>query len=200
MGDTLYSKHRKRFYFIIIASMISKGTLQRFFFKREIDRFRTRNWFNGAELGVVGKRHWCGWSLEAAMKLALGGTHSEVVIDGSTTTTVPLPGGGTDVAVTRSGLLAQQTNSGTFEEDEFSVIPELTVMLGYDLTPRLRALFGYTFMYWSRVARPGDQIDTELNLTQLGPGGLVGNPRPRFRWVYDDLWAQGLNFALDYHF
>jgi hypothetical protein len=164
----------------------------------ETDAFSTKNWFNGAEIGVVAKRRWYYWMAELTMKLALGGTHSEATIDGSATTTVPLPGGGTDVSVVDAGLLAQQTNIGTYSYDQFAVIPELGVALGYNLTPRLQAKFGYTFLYWSRVARAGDQIDTDLNLTQLDPGGLVGNPRPRFNWVFDDLWAQGLTLGLDY--
>ncbi len=166
----------------------------------EFDRFKTRNRFNGAELGFVAQTRRCRWSLEVLMKLALGSTHSTVTIDGSTTTTVPVAGGAPDVAVTSSGLLAQGTNIGIRETTEFSVVPELGIMLGYDLTCRLRATFGYSFIYWSRVARPGDQIDLDLNLSQLDAGGLVGIPRPRFAWVGNDTWAQGLNFGLDYRF
>lgn len=134
------------------------------------------------------------------MKLAMGNTHSETIIGGTTVTTTPVAGGGTDVEVTNAGLLAQQTNIGTYKRDQFSMIPELGVTLGCNLTSRLQATFGYTFVYWSRVARAGDQIDTDLNLTQLSPGGLVGNPRPRFAWDFDDVWAQGMTFGLDYTF
>jgi Putative beta barrel porin-7 (BBP7) len=52
--------------------------------------------------------------------------------------------------------------------------------IGYNLTYNLRATVGYTFLYWNTVARPGDQIDTSLNLSQLDSGGLVGPARPRF--------------------
>ena len=42
-------------------------------------------------------------------------------------------------------------------------MPELGVTLGYQLNPCWRATLGYTFIYWSRVARAGDQIDRDIN-------------------------------------
>ena len=72
------------------------------------DRFSTRNKFHGAELGLVAQGRYCRWSLEALMKLSLGSTHSEVFIEGATTTTepaaVPVVDGG--------GLLAPGSNIG----------------------------------------------------------------------------------------
>lgn len=79
-------------------------------------------------------------------------------------------------------------------------MPELGITLGYDFTCRLRATFGYTFLYWSKVARPGEQIDTELNPSQFPPGTLVGAPHPQFVFHTSDFWAQGLNFGLEYRF
>ena len=72
--------------------------------------------------------------------------------------------------------------------------------VGYDLMPNLRATVGYTFIYWSRVARPGDQIDTNLNLSQLPPGPLNGIPRPEASWSITDMWAQGISAGIDYRF
>ena len=89
---------------------------------------------------------------------------------------------------------------GVRERDEFAVIPELGINLGYDVTPNLRATLGYSFIYWSRVARPGDQIDTNLNLTQLPPGTLNGIPSPVFDWHVTDVWVQGINAGIDYRF
>jgi hypothetical protein len=48
--------------------------------------------------------------------------------------------------------------------------------------------------------RPGDQIDFDLNLSQLAPDGLAGNPRPRFPGIASDFWAQGFNLGLDWRF
>ena len=81
-----------------------------------------------------------------------------------------------------------------------TVIPEFGVTLGYDLTPCLRATVGYTLLYWSQVARPGDQIDLDVNLSQIKPSGLVGPARPEFNWVGSDVWVQGSSAGLNYRF
>jgi hypothetical protein len=166
----------------------------------EFDRFETRNVFQGGVVGLIAERRWCCWSFELATKLALGNNHARTSIDGSTTVTVPLAAGGSDVSVTPAGLLAQQTNIGIHENDEFAAIPEIGIMVGYDLTSNLRATLGYTFLYWSTVARPGDQIDTRLNLSQLEPTGLVGPARPSFPGVSTGVWMQGMSVGLDYRF
>jgi hypothetical protein len=147
---------------------------------------------------MVGDIRWRNWTVELLMKLALGDSKSQVSINGSTTVTVPTDP--PDVATTAAGLLAQQTNIGVYQRNDFAVMPELGITLGYNLTRNLKATFGYSFLYWSRVARPGSQIDTNLNLSQLEATGLVGAPRPQFLWVIDDVWAQGMNFGLDYRF
>lgn len=167
---------------------------------QEYDHFATSNQFHGGELGVIAQGRCCRWSWEAVGKLALGNNRTQVAIDGSTTVTVPIPGAPPDVAVTPAGLLAQGTNSGLHTRDVFAVVPELGVTIGYQLSPRLRATFGYTFLYWSQVARPGDQIDLDVNPSQLTSDGLVGAPRPEFRWAGSDLWAQGMSFGLDGRF
>ena len=167
---------------------------------QEYDHFATSNQFHGGQLGIIAQGRCCRWSWEATGKLALGNNRTEVAIDGSTTVTVPIPGAPPDMAVTPAGLLAQSTNSGLHSKDVFAVVPELGVTVGYQLTARLRATFGYTFLYWSQVARPGDQIDLDVNPSQLTSGGLVGAPRPEFHWIGSDMWAQGMNFGLDYRF
>jgi hypothetical protein len=152
------------------------------------DLFETRNDFHGAQLGLVFRERLARWSLEMLIKLGLGNTHSEVVIDGSMIHPARSPG----------GLLAQQSNIGAYERDDFAVIPELGLTLGYNITPCLRATFGYTFIYWSKVARPGDQIDLNVSLPTFPPA--PAGDRPEFSWATTDFWAQGLNVGLDYRF
>lgn len=166
----------------------------------EYDRFATCNVFQGAELGLAGQLEYCQWSCELVAKLALGSTHSRVAIEGGTATVVPVAGGAPDSHFRRTGLLALDTNSGIHEDDQFAVMPELGITLGRQLTPRLRATVGYTFIYWSSVVRPGDVVDTTLNLSQLEDTGLVGPVHPKFAWVRDDLWAQGINLGLDWRY
>ncbi len=158
------------------------------------DLFDAQNQFNGAELGFVYREYVGRWSLEALMKIGLGRTNSRVIIDGRTTTTVPGQGSSTFVG----DLLAQETNIGQYSKSQFAVVPELGVTLGYDLTCRLRATFGYTFLYWSQVARPANQLDT--NASQLPPETPTGSHQPAFAFNMSDYWAQGMNFGLEYRF
>jgi hypothetical protein len=149
------------------------------------DEFHTRNVFNGGEVGIAVESHGCHWSFESNLKLALGSTHSSIDINGSTTT---------PTGTTPGGLLALPSNSGTHDANQFSVIPELGFTVGYDLTCNLRAMAGYTFMYWSNVSRPGDQIDLDVSLPPQTAA------KPAFTQHNSDFWAQGLNLGLDYRF
>lgn len=160
------------------------------------DQFAVQNTFNGGEAGAVLHQRCRRWLIDYTMKLAVGGTRSRVTIDGSTTTTTP----GSRPVTYAGGLLAQPTNIGQYEQDAFSFMPELGITIGYDLTRQLRAMCGYTIIYWSKVARPGDQIDPELNPSQFPPGTLVGAPHPQFAFRTTDFWAQGLTLGLEYRF
>ena len=157
------------------------------------DSFDTQNTFHGVDVGVVTELRRNRWSLELIGKMALGNTQSKVTINGATTTTIAPAAPVTTVG----GLLAQSSNIGTFEQDDFAVIPELSATVGFDITDRWRAVAGYTFVYWSRVARAGDQIDRDLNLPLVpGPNTL----RPQFAFEMTDFWAQGVNVGLEYAF
>lgn len=162
------------------------------------DTFTTRNQFNGAEIGTIysmfrGNR----WSLEFIEKVALGNMNELVTINGSTTS---VPTGGT-ATTSPGGLLALGSNIGSYTRNEFAMIPQFGLNLGYQITPRLRALIGYTFLYVSRVARAGDQIDLNVNSTLLPGATPAGDTRyPHFAYQDTDFWAQGLSAGLDYRF
>ena len=160
------------------------------------DRFTTRNTFNGVQIGVITERRWCRWWLSTRGTLALGNNNSVVNIAGQSTTVNPETG----TTVTQSGLLAQSTNIGRYTANDFAVVPQLGVNLGWEIAGGLWATVGYNFMYWSKIRRPGDQIDTDLNLSQLSPGGLTGLARPAYPGTTTDYWAQGLNFGLAYRY
>ena len=127
-------------------------------------------------------------------KLAVGGSNHRTVINGFTTTTTP---GGTP-ATTLGGLLAQPTNSGRSNGTDWTVIPEGAVNLRWDINNNLRLTAGYTFLWWDQAVRPGDQIDTVVNRTQLSGGALTGESRPVLRTTTSGLWVQGVQFGLTF--
>jgi hypothetical protein len=159
------------------------------------DRFNTTNEFHGAELGLVSTRQ-CGcWTTELIAKLALGNNHREVDISGSTVTTIPGFAGITE----NQGLLTQSSNIGSFENDYFSVIPEVNANLSYQVNQNWKLTAGYNVIYVTDVVRPGDQIDFNVNGTQLG-GALTGPATPAFNFESSDLWVHGLNFGAQFNY
>lgn len=159
------------------------------------DKFHTRNQFNGAELGFqwLGRRGY--WSLDMLMRMGLGNTLQTVQISGDTQTTQ-----GANVTNTSGGLLAQRTNVGTYTRNQFGVVPELGATLGYQVSQRLRLTAGYSFIYWSNVVRPGDQIDTTVNPNLLPPENPTQTAflNPRFAFQDTDYWIQGLSLGGEY--
>jgi hypothetical protein len=159
------------------------------------ESFGTTNNFNGVDLGVSWLGTWGPWSLEMLGRLALGNVRQAVRIRGQTV----ISNSEFDDGTYEGGLLALQSNIGGYDRDKFAVVPELGLTLGYDFTPCLRATVGYTFLYWSRVVRPGQQIDLDVNPDLIPPPGFespVGPLRPAFVFRDTDFWAQGLNVGL----
>jgi hypothetical protein len=162
------------------------------------DRFRTSNRFYGAQVGLDGEYRYGPWSLGGKVKLGMGSTQEVVDVSGFTNTLTPPPTNRTTSS--SGGLLTQQgTNIGHFHREMFSVIPEVGLTVGYQLTPRLRATLGYNLLYWSAVARPGEQIDPNVNRSFVpgAPGGM-GVAKPAFPFAGSDFWAQGLTVGLEY--
>ncbi|HYO25370.1 MAG TPA: BBP7 family outer membrane beta-barrel protein [Lacipirellulaceae bacterium] len=163
------------------------------------DVFNTSNEFFGGEIGFLVDWQRRRWSMEFLSKLAIGSTRQRVSISGQTLRD--------DQLFPNIGLLAQPSNVGTYERDEFSVIPEIGLTGGYQLTERLRFTLGYTLLYWSRVARPGDQIDLRVNpefLDLPADPSLLPDPAtiqpqsPEFVFRDTDIWAHGLSAGVDY--
>ncbi len=166
------------------------------------DHFGTQNTFNGVQLGMIMEyRHGC-WVFDLTGKLALGTTHQTANISGSTVDITAL--GATTALPT--GFYAQQTNSGHFNHDVFSVVPELGVTVGYMFTERLRAFVGYNLLGWSSVARPGNQINPLINRNQIpmfgatslpGPGSPPG---PTFAFHDSTFWAHGIVLGVEWRY
>jgi hypothetical protein len=159
------------------------------------DEFDTENQFHGAQLGVIAEYRQGMLFVEGSAKLALGASRQQVDINGSTRTSLP----GLAPVNHTGGLLALPTNIGHYGQTEFAVVPEVGVNIGMQLG-RLRGFVGYTLLYWSDVARAGNQIDLTVNPTQLPPGVLVGPARPAFAFTTSDYWAQGINFGVEWRY
>jgi len=160
------------------------------------DSFQTRNRFHGGQVGYAMERTWDRWTVEGRGSVALGNTSQTVEIAGFQTRTRP----GQPMETFSGGLLATGPNLGAFERDRFSVVPEFTLNLGYWVTPVIKAYVGYNFLYWSNVARAGDQIDRVVDVT-LVPNPPAGVPfsgqfRPQPTFTQANLVVNGIQFGL----
>lgn len=156
-----------------------------------LDRFNVENQFHGAQAGAVMRWRAKYVGLQLLGKFAMGSTTSKVTIDGGTASTATSQPG---------ALLALPTNIGSYCSGGFSTIEELGISMDLWLTCNCRAMFGYTLIYWSDVARAADQLDPAVNPTQISPGNFSGARRPTFDFRTTDFWAQGLNIGLEYQF
>jgi len=165
------------------------------------DSFHTRNQFYGGQLGFVGNYWRDRWSLDFRTTVALGTTHQELDIEGSQTRLIP----GAMPAVFNGGLLALNSSIGERSRDVFSVVPEVGLTVGYQLTDHLKTFVGYNFLYWSNVIRPGDQIDTTIDVNRVPrfvPPGITvpdaGQVRPAVLFKETDFWAHGITAGFEY--
>ncbi len=156
------------------------------------DQFNTKNQFNGLQLGLIHRASFQRGYLESTLRVAVGNNDQEVLINGYTDIT---EAGLTDRFT--GGLLAQRSNIGRFQRDEFMMIPEIGFKLGIQITPRLSATAGYSALYFPNVVRAGDQIDLDLNPNLVAPevDPFAGPLRPRFRFNESDYWAHGLSLG-----
>jgi hypothetical protein len=160
------------------------------------DGFYSKNTFNGGQIGFAGEVRRGRFFASTRGLVALGSVHKEIEIAGLTTIAIP----GQVSQTFTGGLLTQPTNIGKYTSNEFAVMPEATVSLGYNVTEDVRAYVGYTFLYLSNVSRAGNQIDPVVNSAQLPPPQFTGAARPAFIRNDSDFWAQGINFGLEIRF
>ncbi len=162
------------------------------------DRFSTQNAFHGVELGLSRTEWLRRWELDYSARVALGWNASSTRIHGRTIVESP----GFDPVIHEGGLLALGTNSGRFDEDDFTAVFQIGTNLAYHLTDCLLVRVGYTLFFWPDVFRAGEQIDTSINPNLLPPPlePLAGPGRPMARLRDCDFWAQGLNLGVEYRF
>jgi hypothetical protein len=160
------------------------------------DRFKTRNHFYGAVAGVDGTYLHGAWMINGTASIAIGNNRQTIEIDG---TQQSINAAGVRNVV-QGGLLAVPGgNIGTFSKNAFSVVPQFGLNVGYQLTENVQIFGGYTCLYWTKVIRPGDQIDTTLDVNKIpnfGGGPAATSNRPIVPFQSSDFWAQGVSLGV----
>lgn len=167
------------------------------------DEFSTVNQFHGPQVGATFEARRGLFFLEARLALAMGVAVQNLNINGFQLVTQP----GQATQLFAGGLLAlPAANIGKYNNAEFSVAPEVRLRWGYQVLPRTRVFMGYNFFYWSNVIRPGSEIDRVIDVSKVPnfapPGAFppVVPPRPRPQFNQTGIWAQGLDFGLEYRY
>jgi hypothetical protein len=150
-----------------------------------IDQFRTRNQFNGGQIGTTFQYLDGRWSVGGAAKLGIGATQEVISINGVTNV---FPVNAAPVPLVGGNFASLQI--GRYARDRFALAPETQLNVGYQILPGLRGQVGYNFLYLSSVARPGNQIDNTYD----------GTAHPTVPWNGSSYWSQGLNLSLQFRY
>jgi hypothetical protein len=158
------------------------------------DLFAAENQFHGGHLGLQNTVSRERISLTTLSKVSFGNMHESGFITGSTAVGLP-PATPT---VTPGGIYTQQSNIGSFSRDSFAFIPELGVKGGLAIRNNLQLTAGYTFLYVSKVALGGDQINPNIDLSQAQGGAAAIQPAFNFR--EGSMWFQGIDLGMNWTF
>jgi hypothetical protein len=160
------------------------------------DNFACDNYFYGGNLGLSGAYTVRRFEFDVTAQCALGLTQQCVNIAGATR----IDG----APVIPAGLLAVSSNSGSHVHNTFTVVPELDVDARFEVTRHFIVSIGYSVLYWSNVARAGQQVDTNINLNLVPTSNTFGQPggprEPQALIRETNFWAQGVHFGLEVRF
>jgi hypothetical protein len=169
------------------------------------DRFEARNNFYGVQGGIRARWQRERFSADGGLKLGIGATVQKVDVDGFLLTN-DFNGLGSTTQRFAGGYFALPTNIGSHTRAVFGILPEANVNVGYRITDWLSVSAGYSFLFTNSVARPGEQVNRNINPTQsvswtgeLDPK-LKGAAEPSFDVHGSSFWAHGLNAGLTFHF
>lgn len=173
------------------------------------DQFQTLNEFYAGQLGLQTRIRKNKFMLDIGAKVALGNLASRVDVNGFSTLTTqpgqPILNIPPHTSTIPGGLLANVGNIGRYRQNDFAVMPELTVNFGVQWTPHFSTFVGYNVIWLDNVLRPGAQINSNLNpalvptSSAYGQDGFAGtNPVPLMRET--DFWVQGINFGFHWEF
>jgi hypothetical protein len=167
-----------------------------------VDEFKTNNNFNGGQIGLAGEVRRGRWSLDGRATVAFGNLTRTLYINGSQSLVL---NDGTPVTAGGGFLAVPGANIGKYQDNVFSVIPEVGFNIGFQATERLRIFVGYNVLYIGNIARPGYAIDTNIDAARIPnflfpntPAPVPGTPHPRPLLRDSDFFVQGISFGLQY--
>src|SRR5262245_4735888 len=174
---------------------LSRSTLQ------VCDSFATRNNFYGGQIGISAK-WWpmdCHIGFEGTAKFGIGVTSENLEIAGNQVLTAP---DGTK-SLFPGGLLALPSNIGHFHRSQFSQVLGLDFKMSAPLADYLTIYTDFSALYWSKLLRPAEQIDRNIDITQIPnfPPGALASPtglnEPAVPFRQSNMWLLGVSIGLE---
>lgn len=165
----------------------------------EQESFSTQNRFIGGQLGIRGNLMFDTAIVTGQFQLAVGGTNEQINIQGNQLRTLA---NGQSI-LSQGALLALPSNIGRHSQNKLTAIPELGVKVAVPINGHVTLGVGFTTLYWSRLARPADQVDQTIDSRQVpsfpgAPGpGVAGAVRPGVLFNQTDLWLMGALFSVE---
>lgn len=162
------------------------------------DLFDVENEYHAGTLGLMGEFYNGPLTIQMMGKVGIGNMNQRVGISGSNTIDGAAATGGGIFAQDQAQNGGPSFNIGTYERDQFVWSPEASIKANYCISECLSISVGYTFMYWTRVALAGDQVDTRVNRDVLfdGPFNAGGGGNPAFAFRDTDFWVQTIDLGL----
>jgi hypothetical protein len=162
------------------------------------DSFDTRSRFYGGQVGARAEWRRGDFLLGLAGKVAFGVSRQESTINGGTSR---VDAAGNVVATAPGGVYALTSNIGHRSHDDFAIVPEVGINLGYEVSSGIILRVGYNFLYLSSAARAAEQLDPVINPglvpsdATFGTGG--GPQRPLQPLDNTNFYAHGLNLGVE---
>jgi hypothetical protein len=132
-------------------------------------RVLAQNNFYGGQIGARAGTHFGRWSADVSGKLGIGAMCEGVNVS----------------AVATGPVLGTTGFNRRSSRNEFALVPELEVRVGYNITQHFHAFVAYDLLFLNHVARPGDQNIASY----LGTTPTVNS---------SDFWAQGVSLGLEF--
>lgn len=168
----------------------------------DINDFRTRNQLFAMQVGTRATyTPGDGLFLTGAAKCAVGLNRQTVDINGFT---FIQPATGGPPTTIFGGLWAVAPNIRREVNTQPAFLPELSLTVGYWMSESICLTASYQIVYFSRVMRPGNQLDRVINRSYVPQSVAYGGPaepfRPMVPFSRSDFWAQGLAFGVEIRF
>lgn len=163
------------------------------------DRFDTKNYFYGGQVGLRHVLDCDNWRFETNAKIAVGDTNEVLDISGSSN--LPLFAAASKLP---GGFYTAASNIGHSSSNRVGVVSELGFTAAFKLTDNVQLTAGYTYLYWDRLERSGNQIDRNLNpalnpaLSTITPAG--GPAAPQRLNAESSFWAQGISLGVRFSY